>query len=144
MDVSQNSGTPQIIYFNRVFGFSIINHPFWGARIFGNTPMLDFWAVLFWGSYLFYFFQEPPDPENKETEARPVPFSAPETSRGRTMNKQKDLSCNWCYEFQMIATSHVWEREREMSESAVLFQTLLRGCALSWRFQGEFWVCSNM
>ena len=30
MDVSENSGTPQIIHFNRVF--SIINHPFWGEH----------------------------------------------------------------------------------------------------------------
>ena len=36
MDVSKNSGfSPQIINFNR--GKSIINHPFWGTFIFGNT-----------------------------------------------------------------------------------------------------------
>ena len=28
---------PQIINFNRVFRFSIINHPFWGTPIFENT-----------------------------------------------------------------------------------------------------------
>ena len=34
-DVSENSGfSPQIIHFNE---FSIINHPFWGSTIFGNT-----------------------------------------------------------------------------------------------------------
>ena len=35
MDVSKNRGvSPQIIHFN---GFFIINHPFWGTPIFGNT-----------------------------------------------------------------------------------------------------------
>ena len=33
MDVSKNSGTPKSSIF---IGFSIINHPFWGATIFGN------------------------------------------------------------------------------------------------------------
>ena len=36
MDVSENSGvSPQIIH--GLIGFFIINHPFWGAPIFGNT-----------------------------------------------------------------------------------------------------------
>ena len=34
MDVSENSGTPKS---SILIGFSIINHPFWGAPIFGNT-----------------------------------------------------------------------------------------------------------
>ena len=34
MDVSENSGTPKS---SILIGFSIINHPFWGATIFGNT-----------------------------------------------------------------------------------------------------------
>ena len=37
MGVYKNSGTPQIIHFNRV---SLINHPFWGTTIFGNTHMV--------------------------------------------------------------------------------------------------------
>ena len=36
MDVSENSGTPKS---SIVIGFSIINHPFWGTPIFGNTHM---------------------------------------------------------------------------------------------------------
>ena len=36
MDVSENSGTPKSSIF---VGFSIINHPFWGTPIFGNTHM---------------------------------------------------------------------------------------------------------
>ena len=34
MDVSENSGTPKSSILS---GFSIINHPFWGTPIFGNT-----------------------------------------------------------------------------------------------------------
>ena len=36
MDVSENSGTPKSFI---LIGFSIINHPFWGSPIFGNTRM---------------------------------------------------------------------------------------------------------
>ena len=34
MDVSENRGTPKS---SILIGFSIINHPFWGTPIFGNT-----------------------------------------------------------------------------------------------------------
>ena len=36
MDVSENNGTPKS---SILIGFSIINHPFWGTLIFGNTHM---------------------------------------------------------------------------------------------------------
>ena len=36
MDVSENSGTPKS---SILIGFSIINRPFWGTPIFGNTHM---------------------------------------------------------------------------------------------------------
>ena len=36
MGVSKNSGTPKS---SILIGFSIINHPFWGTPIFGNTQM---------------------------------------------------------------------------------------------------------
>ena len=36
MGVSENSGTPKS---SLLVGFSIINHPFWGTPIFGNTHM---------------------------------------------------------------------------------------------------------
>ena len=36
MDVSENSGTSKS---SMLKGFSIINHPFWGTTIFGNTQM---------------------------------------------------------------------------------------------------------
>ena len=36
MDVSENSGTPKS---SILVGFSILNHPFWGSPIFGNTHM---------------------------------------------------------------------------------------------------------
>ena len=34
MDVSENNGTPKS---SILIGFSIINHPFWGTPILGNT-----------------------------------------------------------------------------------------------------------
>ena len=40
MGVSKNKGYPQIIHLIR---FSIINHPFWGTTIFGNTQMVKSW-----------------------------------------------------------------------------------------------------
>ena len=36
MDVSENNGTPKS---SILIGVSIINHPFWGTPIFGNTHM---------------------------------------------------------------------------------------------------------
>ena len=38
MDVSENSSTPKS---SILIGFSIINHPFWGTHIFGNTHMIS-------------------------------------------------------------------------------------------------------
>ena len=38
MDVSEISGTPKS---SILIGFSIINHPFWGPPIFGNTHIGD-------------------------------------------------------------------------------------------------------
>ena len=37
MDVSENNGTPKS---SILIGFSIINHPFWGTPILGNTHMI--------------------------------------------------------------------------------------------------------
>ena len=38
MGVSKNRGTPKS---SILIGFSIINHPFWGIPIFGNTRISD-------------------------------------------------------------------------------------------------------
>ena len=38
MGVSKNNGTPKS---SIVIGFSIINHPFWGTPIFGNTQIVN-------------------------------------------------------------------------------------------------------
>ena len=37
MGVSENSDTPKS---SILIGFSIINHPFWGTSVFGNTQMV--------------------------------------------------------------------------------------------------------
>ena len=39
LGVSENSGTPKS---SILIGFSIINHPFWGTSIFGNTQLIIF------------------------------------------------------------------------------------------------------
>ena len=45
IDVSENSGTPKS---SILIGFSIINHPFWGTHIFGNTHIfLNRWLVFY-------------------------------------------------------------------------------------------------
>ena len=38
LDVSENRGTPKS---SILIGFSIINHPFWGTPIFGNTHLIS-------------------------------------------------------------------------------------------------------
>ena len=38
MGVSKNRGTPKS---SILIGFSIVNHPFWGTPIFGNTHMFE-------------------------------------------------------------------------------------------------------
>ena len=43
MDVSENSGTPKSSIF---IGFSIIDNPFWGTHIFGNTHMGKIWKIM--------------------------------------------------------------------------------------------------
>ena len=42
MGVSKNNGTPKS---SILIGFSIINHPFWGIPIFGNTHMIFCWRL---------------------------------------------------------------------------------------------------
>ena len=49
MDVSKNSGTPKS---SILIGVSIINHPFWGTPISGNTQMFP-------NNYSMYL--DPPD-----------------------------------------------------------------------------------
>ena len=41
LGVSENSGTSKS---SILIGFSIINHPFWGTPIFGNTHVLNSWT----------------------------------------------------------------------------------------------------
>ena len=46
VEVSKNSGTPKS---SILIGFSIVNHPFWGTTIFGNTYVLKLNALI-WNS----------------------------------------------------------------------------------------------
>ena len=48
MGVSKNNGTPKS---SILIGFSIINHPFWGAPIFGNSH-IDYIAINSWSKVI--------------------------------------------------------------------------------------------
>ena len=60
MDVSENSDTPKS---SILIGFSIINHPFWGTTIFGNTYKF---SQMFWSdnpeSWLGFSKRKPLEP----------------------------------------------------------------------------------
>ena len=43
--VSKNNGTPKS---SILIGFSIINHPFWGTPIFGNTHIVVGFTIRHW------------------------------------------------------------------------------------------------
>ena len=45
VDVSENSGFSSKS--SLLIRFSIINHPFWGTPIFGNTPVVKAWTFFF-------------------------------------------------------------------------------------------------
>ena len=90
MDVSENRGTPKS---SILIGFSIINHPFWGTPIFGNTHM-----------HLF---------KRKKTPFPPwlsFQLRCP-TTAGRSLHKRKTKASNW----QAAAvgthnTNHLYEK----------------------------------
>ena len=65
MDVSENSGTPQIIHFNRVFHYkpSILDH--FGVSLFLETPICHVEHAML-----------PAPPEIKPTNARPKPHTS--------------------------------------------------------------------
>ena len=52
MDVSENRSTPKSSIF---IGFSIINHPFWGTLIFGNTHIkVSITSLMNFAGWLFF------------------------------------------------------------------------------------------
>ena len=77
MDVSENSGTPKS---SILIGFSIINHPFWGTTIFGNTHICAFNLT----STSDEFESEPPSPRSVPPESGGENFA--------WMNLVKDFS----------------------------------------------------
>ena len=54
MGVSKNNGTPKS---SVLIGFSIINHPFWGTPIFGNTHMIYWYTMFFWSKPRVLFWK---------------------------------------------------------------------------------------
>ena len=65
MGVSKNRGTPKWMVYKGI-GFSLINHPFWGTPIFGNTHILynhwqstpgkgdSYWKLPFFSGYVSF------------------------------------------------------------------------------------------
>ena len=67
MDISKNNGTPKS---SSLIGFSIINHPFWGTPILGNTciyvtfPNLNLILGKQKIEFLLMWYPDARDPEN--------------------------------------------------------------------------------
>ena len=80
MDISENSGTPKS---SILIGLSIINHPFWGTTIFGNTHIDNTFSV--WGtSCTVVSYQVVPAVEPKDDKTAPTPkVAATPKPRGR-------------------------------------------------------------
>ena len=57
MDVSENNGTPKS---SILIGISIINHPFWGTHIFGNTHIHNHFHVSTEVFDFLYLYLYPP------------------------------------------------------------------------------------
>ena len=95
MDVSENSGIPKS---SILIGFSIINHPFWGTPIFGNTHIRI------------------PIKTNQDSQRLHIRFgfrqSAPQSLLNDLLSRGADRSCR-------ISSLHRWQmRQHSMSFSA--------------------------
>ena len=60
LGVSKNRGTPKSSILIR---FSIINHPFWGTPIFGNTHLRNFLPIISTETSILFPTSLPPNPE---------------------------------------------------------------------------------
>ena len=76
MDVSENSCTPKS---SMLIGFSIINHPFWGTPIFGNTHIYPNQQIFLITAQIFdilvskFFLQKYPPWNEHVTEPMRIP-----------------------------------------------------------------------
>ena len=67
MDVSENNGTPKS---SILIGFSIINHPFWGTLILGNTYIFVVLSLFLIHLHPFLLNEEIPQVSNHTFESR--------------------------------------------------------------------------
>ena len=85
MGVSKNSGTPKSSILIR---FSLINHPFWGTTIFGNTQM----------SMVFQNHVHPPPPKSQlkmaDSSWKPVPHFFFAVTYNVDSSKLRQISAN--------------------------------------------------
>ena len=107
MGVSENSGTPKS---SNLIGISIINRPFWGTPIFGNTYMIP----LFFVSIL-------PSTKRRGTwpcfgGSHPGGKEIPEKKRAETkIRLEKDESCKSFWQLFCAFGLGFMESLREMS-----------------------------
>ena len=128
MGVSKNNGTPKS---SILIGFSIINHPFWGTPIFGNTPIYIYtnWCIGW----------------NRPSTAHPTPLRTHDTTFGPVGRTKKFPSPSWCGMVGILKRVHSWkliwnpkmkvwfrwfsfEKNRWFSGSMLIFQ----GVLVSW------------
>ena len=77
MGVSKNRGTPKSAI---LIGFSIINHPFWGTPIFGNTHILSCFFQIFCHSLHYANYSKMPlAPNPDQLRAQPPTTIPPPT-----------------------------------------------------------------
>ncbi len=67
MGVSNNTGIPKS---SILIGFSIINHPFWGTPIFGNTHM----SIISYGGVLVMIDRDTNDKKKHSIAALAFPI----------------------------------------------------------------------
>ena len=128
MDVSENGGTPKS---SILIGFSIINHPFWGTPLFGNTHI-----------YLTIFCQPPTKSRLGKTRDHDRPRRHPSDSLqepsvclrilrippGKTCNVQRDYakrgSANRCVTTRPDPLRRWRESKKKRGKAHKYFQPL--------------------
>ena len=128
LDVSKNSGTPKS---SILIGFFIINHPFWGTPIFGNTQIGWYFQKK---SKLVYSTQgkakilirfSTPKPESWWLEDDPFPFENGYLFEGRLLlvsGRVHPGRLTW-----NIQITHL-ERKMIFQTSMIMFHVNLAGC----------------
>ena len=139
MDVSENRGTPKS---SILIGFPIINHPFWGTRIFGNIHIVvtnaKNYTRLYRCRYLLFDAYEVITPKDRSISfiGSMVKCFFSEMSFPRF--DRLVLSDGGPLLIQYISDACVSSRQNDKEFFLYLKtnQRRLRGALLSWRYKG--------